>query len=70
MDQTIYAQLLKIANTHRYREGREGKVVSIDDAVQVLGLEKPAKAMNTTILDLYGKMFSQGIQPGGFDASG
>ncbi|HAE11570.1 MAG TPA: hypothetical protein DCG39_08000 [Opitutae bacterium] len=57
MDQTIYAQLLKIANTHRYREGREGKVVSIDDAVQVLGLEKVKQvAMNTTILDLYGKI--------------
>ncbi|HAW97038.1 MAG TPA: hypothetical protein DCX67_00740 [Opitutae bacterium] len=56
MDQTIYAQLFKIANTQRYRERRERKVVSIDDAIQVLSFEKVKQvAMNTTILYHYDK---------------
>ena len=44
MDQTIYAQLLKIANTHRYREGREGKVVSIDDGLEQRDYQKIYRA--------------------------
>ncbi len=56
MDQTIYAQLFKIANTQRYRERRERKVVSIYDAIQVLSFEKVKQvAMNTTILYHYDK---------------
>ena len=37
MDHSIYAQLLKVANTHEHRQGQSGRITGIDDAVQVLG---------------------------------
>ena len=40
MDHSIFAQLLKVANTHQYRQKHENRITRIDDAVQVLGLEK------------------------------
>ena len=54
MDHSIFAQLLKVANTHEYRQKHEKRITRIDDAVQVLGLEKVKRiALNTTILTLY-----------------
>ena len=54
MDHSIFAQLLKVANTHEYRQKQEKRITRIDDAVQVLGLEKVKRiALNTTILTLY-----------------
>ena len=54
MDHSIYAQLLKVANTYENRKGRESRISTMDDAVQTLGLEKVKRvALNTTILSLY-----------------
>ncbi|MBT3635875.1 MAG: HDOD domain-containing protein [Opitutae bacterium] len=54
MDHSIFAQLLKVANTHEHRQGQANRITGIDDAVQVLGLEKVKRiALNTTILTLY-----------------
>ncbi len=54
MDHSIYAQLLKVANTHEYRQGREKRITTMDEAVNTLGLEKVKRvALNTTILSLY-----------------
>lgn len=54
MDQGIYSQLLKVANTYENRKGRENRISTMDEAVQILGLEKVKRvAMNTTILSLY-----------------
>ena len=54
MDHSIYAQLLKVANTHEHRQGQSGRITGIDDAVQILGLEKVKRiALNTTILTLF-----------------
>lgn len=54
MDHSIYAQLLKVANTYEHRKGRENRISTMDEAVQTLGLEKVKRvAMNTTILSLY-----------------
>lgn len=54
MDHSIYAQLLKVANTHEHRQGRENRITGMDEAVQTLGLEKVKRiALNTTILTLY-----------------
>ena len=54
MDHSIYAQLLKVANTYEHRQGRENRISTMDEAVQTLGLEKVKRvAMNTTILSLY-----------------
>ena len=54
MDHSIYAQLLKVANTFENRKGRESRISTMDEAVQTLGLEKVKRvALNTTILSLY-----------------
>ena len=54
MDHSIYAQLLKVANTHEHRQGREKRITTMDEAVNTLGLEKVKRvALNTTILSLY-----------------
>ena len=54
MDHSIFAQLLKVANKHEYRQTHEKRITRIDDAVQILGLEKVKRiALNTTILTLY-----------------
>jgi putative nucleotidyltransferase with HDIG domain len=54
MDHSIYAQLLKVANTHENRQGRANRITGMDEAVQILGLEKVKRiALNTTILTLY-----------------
>ena len=54
MDHSIYAQLLKVANTHEHRKGREKRITTMDEAVNTLGLEKVKRvALNTTILSLY-----------------
>ena len=54
MDHSIYAQLLKVSNTHEHRKGREKRISTIDEAVNTLGLEKVKRvALNTTILSLY-----------------
>ena len=54
MDHSIYAQLLKIANTYENRKGRERRISTMDEAVQTLGLEKVKRvALNTTIMSLY-----------------
>jgi putative nucleotidyltransferase with HDIG domain len=63
MDQSIYAQLLKVANTHENRQGRESRITSMEEAVQTLGVEKVKRiALNTTILTLF-----KGVEfPSGF----
>jgi HD-like signal output (HDOD) protein len=54
MDHSIYAQLLKVANTHEHRKGREKRITTMDEAVNTLGLEKVKRvALNTTIFSLY-----------------
>jgi putative nucleotidyltransferase with HDIG domain len=54
MDHSIFAQLLKVANTHEYRQGKEKRITTMDEAVNTLGLEKVKRvALNTTILSLY-----------------
>jgi len=54
MDHSIFAQLLRVANTHEHRQGLSSRITGIDDAVQILGLEKVKRiALNTTILTLF-----------------
>ena len=40
MDHSIFAQLLKVANKHEYRQKHEKRITRIDDAVQDFGLGK------------------------------
>lgn len=54
MDHSIFAQLLKVANTHEHRQGQTSRITRIDEAVQILGLEKVKQiALKTTILTLF-----------------
>ena len=53
MDQSIYAQLLKVANTHENRQGRESRITSMEEAVQTLGVEKVKRiALNLSLIHI------------------
>ncbi len=54
VDQSIYTNVLKIANTVEYRGGTEERIYNIDDAMQKIGLEKVKRiALNTSVLSLF-----------------
>lgn len=53
-DQSVFSKILKIANSLEYRQGREMRIVEVNDAVLTIGSEKVRQLLlNASVLDAY-----------------
>ena len=53
-DQSVFSKILKIANSLKYRQGREKRIVDVNDAVLTIGSEKVRQLLlNVSVLDAY-----------------